>query len=101
LGAKVETNDQGGSTTTIVYATDDYVRDIIAKNTIAIDAGSEEADPGQLLEILEDSPQGEEVSGGDKEVFGSYLPENVDQCSGYYTWNDLIETFNTLDKNVI
>jgi hypothetical protein len=53
-----------------------------------------------IWEVVEGLPQDEKEVARIKEVFGNYLPENVDQCSGYYTWNDLIETFNTLDRSV-
>jgi hypothetical protein len=53
-----------------------------------------------IWETVEALPSDEREVARIKETFGDYLPENVDQCSGYYTWADLIETFRTLDRNV-
>ncbi len=59
---KVESDGKGGVTTTIVHATDGQFTQLVsndsARSTIA------EVDPGQLLEILEDSSTGESVAGG-------------------------------------
>jgi hypothetical protein len=53
-----------------------------------------------IWEVVEKLPDDPQQVARIKEVFGDYLPEHVDQCSGYYAWSDLIETFRTLDRNV-
>jgi hypothetical protein len=83
LGAKVETNDKGGTTATIVYATDEYIRDIIEKSTVSVDSGIEEIDPGQLLEISEDSSQEGSVVGGEDQ--GSTPQVHSEELRGEHT----------------
>jgi hypothetical protein len=51
----------------------------------------------EVVEKLPDDPAEVERI---KQVFGEYLPADVEACSGYYAWSDLIETFRTLDRNV-
>ena len=63
IGAKVETDNKGGTTTTIVYATDTQFKQFV-ENTTARSA-IEEIDPRQFLEILESSGEGEGVAGGE------------------------------------
>ncbi len=53
-----------------------------------------------IWEVVEPLPKDEKEVARIKEIFGEYLSPNVEQCSGYYTWKDLIETFGTLDKKV-
>jgi hypothetical protein len=65
LAAKLESDGKGGQTATIVHATDGTFTDFF--NQIRTETGSEEINPGQLLEILESRPEGEDVDGGGTE----------------------------------
>jgi hypothetical protein len=74
IAAKTEINDKGGTTTTIVYATDDILRQF---------HDQEEILTGQLLEALEDTLPGEEVTGGGSE--GSTPPVHPEEFQGEHT----------------
>ncbi len=62
IAAKVESDGKGGQTATVIYATDNQFNQLLDKfSTIP---GSEEIDPGQLLEVLEDSGAEADLAGG-------------------------------------
>jgi hypothetical protein len=71
MAAKTESDGKGGTTTTIVYANDDILRQFTRQ---------EEINAGQLLEALEDSIPGEEVTGGGSE--GSAPPIHTEELQG-------------------
>jgi hypothetical protein len=65
IAAKVESDGKGGVTTTIVHTTDGTFTDFFQQ--VRDNTGGEEINPGQLLEILEGSPEGEGTAGGGSE----------------------------------
>lgn len=75
VGAKVEINDKGGTTATLVYATDQQFKQLIENS--AARSGIEEIDPGQLLEILEGGSEGEAMAGGEDQ--GSTPPVHSEE----------------------
>jgi hypothetical protein len=53
-----------------------------------------------IWEVVEALPIDPKEVARIKEIFGDYLPEHVDHCSGYYQWGDLIDKFTRLDRDV-
>lgn len=54
-----------------------------------------------IWEVVEPLPKDNPVLLAEiKKTFGDELPHNIDKANGYYKWEDVIEKFNSLDRDV-
>lgn len=53
-----------------------------------------------IWEVMEAWPKDEAFSNELKKVFGADLPEDLSHFNGYYKWEDVLEKYQTLDREV-
>lgn len=53
-----------------------------------------------IWEVVEPLPADPIMVKEIRDTFGAYLPVNADQLSGYYKWDDLLDKFNRLDRDI-
>lgn len=53
-----------------------------------------------IWEVVEAFPKDPAMQETIRKTFGSYLPANIQESDGYYKWDDLIDKFNNLDRDI-